>query len=65
MKQTISQSPLDFSAHIAERTQHFTGREWVFQAIDDWLADLSSTRIFLLTGGREPERAPWLRGWRS
>jgi hypothetical protein len=25
---------LDFSDYIAERTQNFTGREWVFESLD-------------------------------
>jgi hypothetical protein len=41
---------ISFSAYIAERTQDFTGREWVFQAIDDWLGDPQGPRVFLLTG---------------
>jgi tetratricopeptide (TPR) repeat protein len=41
---------LDFSGYIAERTRAFTGREWVFRAIDDWLADPQGPRFFLLTG---------------
>lgn len=41
---------LDFSAYIAERTQSFTGREWVFQRIDHWLRGTGNPRVFLLTG---------------
>lgn len=36
---------------IAEHVQHFTGRGWVFQTIDAWLADPGAERMFLLTGG--------------
>ena len=43
-------SVLDFSGYIAERTRDFVGREWVFQAIDDWLGDSGGARVFLLTG---------------
>jgi hypothetical protein len=42
---------LDFSATIAERTAHFSGRQWVFEAIDRWLADPAGGRVFVLTGG--------------
>src|SRR6185503_2757108 len=42
---------LDFTQLIAERTRQFTGREWVFKAIDDWLTDDNVPRVFLLTGG--------------
>jgi WD40 repeat protein len=41
---------IDFSTLIAERTKDFTGREWVFQAINDWLMGSEKARIFLLTG---------------
>ena len=30
---------LDFSSLIANRTQHFSGRGWVFEHINQWLAD--------------------------
>jgi len=41
---------IDFSNYVSERTQNFTGREWVFQAINDWLADPKAPRFFLITG---------------
>src|SRR5712691_8281513 len=41
---------LDFTSYISERTTNFTGREWVFQAINDWLADPDGSRFFLLKG---------------
>lgn len=40
----------DFSDLMTERTKDFTGREWVFHRINDWLAQEQS-RVFLLTGG--------------
>lgn len=43
----------DFSAHIAERTLDFTGREWLFAEIDRWLADPPASQIFLFTGASE------------
>jgi len=33
-----------------KQTDHFTGREWVFQALNDWLAKPDGSRCFLLTG---------------
>jgi hypothetical protein len=42
---------LDFSGYIEEKTQNFTGRTWVFQAINDWLSKQQASRYFLLTGG--------------
>jgi WD40 repeat protein len=41
---------LDYTELVTERTQGFTGREWVFEAIDDWLADAEGARVFLLSG---------------
>lgn len=50
---------LDFSKIIDERTQDFTGRGWVLDQVDDWLASAvepadgspAPLRTFLLTGG--------------
>ena len=41
---------IDFTKDILDRTRDFTGREWVFKVINDWLANLDSSRFFLLTG---------------
>ena len=43
-------SSIDFTSYITERTRDFTGREWVFQAVQAWLADSHGPRFFLLTG---------------
>jgi hypothetical protein len=40
----------DYRDGIEESTKGFTGREWVFQAIDDWLADVSGSRSFIISG---------------
>jgi WD40 repeat protein len=45
-----TETVFDFSSHVAERTRDFTGRTWVFRALDDWLADATQARFFLLTG---------------
>ena len=42
---------LDFSSLIAERTQHFSGRDWVFARLNQWLADPQGGRVFLIAGG--------------
>jgi hypothetical protein len=36
---------LDFTSYIAEKTLSFTGREWVFDAIDTWLNKLIESPI--------------------
>jgi len=41
---------IDFGPFTTERTRDFTGREWVFEAIDQWLGRKDSPRYFLLTG---------------
>ncbi|HBY95043.1 MAG TPA: hypothetical protein DEP84_13970, partial [Chloroflexi bacterium] len=41
---------IDFFPDIAERTRDFTGREWVFAAIDEWLARPDGARSFVVTG---------------
>lgn len=43
------QTNIDFSIFITDHTRDFTGREWVFCKINDWLQ--TNERIFLLTGG--------------
>ena len=43
-------SLIDFTNDISKRTRDFTGREWVFQTIEAWLADTHGPRFFLLTG---------------
>ena len=35
---------------MTERTRDFTGRAWVFQAIETWLADSDGPRFFMLIG---------------
>ncbi len=40
---------LDFSRDIDQLTQDFTGREWLFAAIDHWLHH-TNQRFFILTG---------------
>lgn len=41
---------IDFSDYIQDRTSDFTGREWVFKSIHDWLGDPEESRFFLITG---------------
>jgi hypothetical protein len=50
MGKSDTASLIDFSRYIKERTRNFTGREWVFQAIQAWLGDSHKQRFFLLTG---------------
>lgn len=48
---TIPRKPvIDYSNYIAERTSDFMGREWVFQAINEWLAVPDAARYFIVTG---------------
>jgi tetratricopeptide (TPR) repeat protein len=41
---------IDFGSYITDHTRDFTSREWVFKAINDWLASVDGSRSFLLTG---------------
>ena len=36
---------------MSDRTEHFTGRQWVFDRIGAWLSDDAAAHVFLLTGG--------------
>lgn len=42
--------PLSFDAEIKQNLGHFTGRKWVFDAIEQWLSDPEAQRIFWITG---------------
>lgn len=46
----MSQTTLDFTAYIANCTRDFTGREWVFAEIDEWLAGPGAPHYFIITG---------------
>jgi len=37
---------IDFSSYIAERTQNFSGRGWVFHEISEWLANPPNVATF-------------------
>ncbi|HUL61708.1 MAG TPA: toll/interleukin-1 receptor domain-containing protein, partial [Methanocella sp.] len=43
--------PLAFEVELRRNLDRFTGRDWVFAAIDRWLADGDACRIFWITGG--------------
>ncbi len=40
----------NYSELIAEQTRYFSGRGWVFKAIEDWLLSKPASNIFLITG---------------
>ncbi len=40
----------DFASYIAEHTQDFTGREWIFAQFDRWLKSVDSPQFFIITG---------------
>jgi WD40 repeat protein len=43
-------NPLSFEADLIHYQKWFTGREWVFKKIDEWLRNESSPRLFWITG---------------
>lgn len=47
----LSHAHLNFTPLIEERTQDFTGRDWVFKAIAKWVSDKNGPRVFLIAGG--------------
>jgi len=40
----------DFTDYVTDRTRDFTGREWAFRAVNDWLDNPEGPRFFVLTG---------------
>jgi len=42
--------PLSFEADVAQSLPSFVGREWIFDRLDDWLADKRGSSVYLLTG---------------
>jgi tetratricopeptide (TPR) repeat protein len=42
--------PLPFDADLARHLARFTGRRWVIDRIDAWLADTDASRIFWIVG---------------
>jgi len=43
--------PLDFMAEMERHIANFTGREWLFHRIDQWLNEQPESRVFWLLGG--------------
>jgi len=41
--------PLDFSSEISRRTRKFTGRQWLLDAVGEWMEN-DSSRVFFITG---------------
>jgi predicted ATPase len=50
MGATTARQAIDFDLYIKERTDRFSGRNWVFDRIHEWLALPERNRFFLLTG---------------
>jgi hypothetical protein len=42
--------PWDFAAFLHDKRRNFTGREWVFDAIDDWRTSVGVQQVLLITG---------------
>ncbi|MDY6990290.1 MAG: TIR domain-containing protein [Thermodesulfobacteriota bacterium] len=41
--------PLDFGAEVSRLTRDFTGREWLFRELEEWLLN-DKSRVFFITG---------------
>ena len=60
-------SPIRFSADIVKLLKDFTGRQWVFDEVDAWLADPAGSKVFWITGGPGVGKSvisAWLRDHR-
>ena len=56
--------PIEFSADLLKLLRDFTGRQWVFNAVDRWFADPAGARVFWLTGAPGVGKsaiAAWIR----
>ncbi|HPG84427.1 MAG TPA: TIR domain-containing protein [bacterium] len=56
--------PIQFSADILKLLKDFTGRRWVFDEVDRWLANPNGEKIFWLTGAPGVGKsaiAAWIR----
>ena len=56
--------PIEFSADILQLSRDFTGREWVFAEVDNWLANPDGSKVFWITGAPGVGKsaiAAWLR----
>jgi tetratricopeptide (TPR) repeat protein len=43
-------NPIEFSADVLKHMLEFTGRSWVFEAVDRWLNDTNASRVFWIIG---------------
>ncbi len=44
-------NPIDFGSDIYYNLRDFTGRKWLIDIIDNWLADENGSKVFVLQGG--------------
>lgn len=47
----LALDPLSFNAEIAPHLPHFTGRKWIFERYEKWLAAPLSSPVFRIEGG--------------
>jgi len=56
--------PIEFSADLLKLLHDFTGRQWVFDQIDRWLANPAGAKVFWISGGPGVGKsaiAAWIR----
>ena len=62
-------APIDFTRYIDRLTDRFTGREWLFEQIDQWLQQQSQEQFYLLTGepgvGKSAIVAQLIKRWQA
>ncbi|MCK9638968.1 MAG: toll/interleukin-1 receptor domain-containing protein [Prolixibacteraceae bacterium] len=44
-------TPIDFGSDIFYHLRNFTGRKWLIEILDNWLADVNGSKVFVLEGG--------------
>lgn len=55
--------PEKFKILLEKKRQHFCGRQWVFDAIDDWLRDDNAMAALLVTGDPGAGKSALLSAW--
>ena len=62
-------APIDFTRYIDRLTDRFTGREWLFEQIDQWLQQQGKEQFYLLTGepgvGKSAIVAQLIKRWQA
>ena len=62
-------APIDFTRYIDRLTDRFTGREWLFEQVEQWLQQQGKEQFYLLTGepgvGKSAIVAQLIKRWQA